>query len=375
MKKKYTAAILALSLASTSLCAQEIIDDTEAILQEENELSPTPEELSQSDVYLQQQEAASQQVQPVSQKVEDISKTTETVSKKQPQAVSPKVEETATKTEQVQPILSKSEEKESLTEKKEEKETIEASKIITVNQFQHFTVELTGTKWTYLGEEGEEKYISYDGMAEKEKTTEFYIYAEKAGSTLLHFYKSDIIGKTYLDQYIQIDIKANASLTKKQANSVQTTSTENQAISEEKQADTKQTVQNDKQAIPAEKKRASVYKETLDPTSFKIESKQESIDSPSETDTILAKAKEAYENANYAEAKSLLDTFFSNAITNLDEGLFIQGQILEAFSPVQNIRGALSSYKNLLNTYPLSPFAKEAEKRAIYLERFYFDIY
>jgi len=375
MKKKYTAAILALSLASTSLCAQEIIDDTEAILQEENELSPTPEELSQSDVYLQQQEAASQQVQPVSQKVEDISKTTETVSKKQPQAVSPKVEETATKTEQVQIALSKSEEKESLTEKKEEKETIEASKIITVNQFQHFTVELTGTKWTYLGEEGEEKYISYDGMAEKEKTTEFYIYAEKAGSTLLHFYKSDIIGKTYLDQYIQIDIKSSASLAKKQDNSVQTTSTEKQGISEEKQADTKQTVQNDKQAIPAEKKRASVYKETLDPTSFKIESKQESIDSPSETDTILAKAKEAYENANYAEAKSLLDTFFSNAITNLDEGLFIQGQILEAFSPVQNIRGALSSYKNLLNTYPLSPFAKEAEKRAIYLERFYFDIY
>ncbi len=381
MKKKYTAVIAAISLAASPLCSQEIIDDSEAVLQKEEQESAKAEQIDKDEAYLNEgAEATAEKAQKVvsSENTKEAAKTGQTVPVEK--SITPVVEAT-----QKQKAVSNVAKEEAKTEKSTaEEELVEpnVNRIITVKQNQHFTIELNGNKWTYLGEESEDGIISYDGSTEKEKTTEFYVYAQKAGTTVLHFYKNDVIAKTYLDEYIQIDVTASDTSTaqsKEQATEAVSAKAEGSSKSENASAKAdsaliSQTQSNSQQA-KEEKSDKTSYKEALDPTSFKIESKKESADTPSETDTILEKAKEAYEAGNYSEAKSLLDTFFSNAITNLDQGLFIQGQVLEAFSPIQNIRGSLSSYKNLLTNYPLSRYAKEAEKRAIYLERFYFDIY
>lgn len=367
------------ALVSLSLSAQEILQDEEVVLKSNTQKKAVSELIDNTIVYL---------VEPVSneQKTNEIAlpqkkatenaqpsvnnKTSENKSeqKKQP-SEQPKVEkEIIANKKSENPIADTQSEDE--TEGKE----IAPSRTISAKQNQHISISFEGSKWTYLGEEGENKITTYDGTASKEKSTEFYFFAKSAGSTLLHFYKNDVIGKKYIDDYIRLEVEGSSNA---QENNAQKTSDKqekkDEQISENKSENESKSDKNTLKTISQGEKGS--YKEAPDPTSFKIESRETQPETPSETDAVLEKAQEAYNAGNFPEAKSLLDTFFGSAITNLDHGLFLQGQILEAYSSVQNIRGALSSYKNLLLNYPNSTYAAEAEKRAIYLERFYFNIY
>jgi TolA-binding protein len=55
-------------------------------------------------------------------------------------------------------------------------------------------------------------------------------------------------------------------------------------------------------------------------------------------------------------------------------GLYQQAQSYEARSPSRDIRQALALYQQLVDTFPASPLAQDAQKRIIYLKRFYFEI-
>ena len=89
---------------------------------------------------------------------------------------------------------------------------------------------------------------------------------------------------------------------------------------------------------------------------------------------LLDKAQELYEQKNYEEAKKVLDKFMLSSVSKIDEALFLQGKILEAKSPVQNIKGAVDSYDLIVKRYPKSKFWTQANKRSIYLKRFYINI-
>ena len=62
------------------------------------------------------------------------------------------------------------------------------------------------------------------------------------------------------------------------------------------------------------------------------------------------------------------------ANSQIDSGLYLKGQIYEAKSDIQNIRTAISAYKELVSDFPTSPFWQLAKNRQTYLNRFYFDI-
>ena len=62
------------------------------------------------------------------------------------------------------------------------------------------------------------------------------------------------------------------------------------------------------------------------------------------------------------------------AVSKIDEGLFLQGQILESKSDVQNIKGAIDSYELIVKSYPASAYWTQANKRTIFLKRFYINI-
>ncbi len=91
-------------------------------------------------------------------------------------------------------------------------------------------------------------------------------------------------------------------------------------------------------------------------------------------DELLAKAQKLYNSKNYAECLDTLTEFFNNAITRIDEGLFLQGQALEANSTSRNIKAALDTYETLVKRYPQSKKWKAANERVIYIKRFYFNI-
>ena len=352
------------AVASISFCvfAQEILDDTEVVLHSEEPKKAVSELIDNQIVYL--VEPASAEAEP-STTVQVQKESSRPVAEAQEKKSVPPTAEVAL------PKKIESKPAESADEKTAEVEAITPSRTITAKQNQHISIAFPGTKWTYLGEESEPKITDYDGSSVKENTSKFYFFAKKSGSTLLHFYKNDVIAKKYIDDYVEFVIEKAADEPKKTV-AEKTSGTDNSEKAEPESAGEKTARAENRKNEEGEK---NSYEELLDPTSFKIESKSNQPETPTETDAVLEQAQAAYDAGNFAEAKDFIDTFFGSAISNLDRGLFLQGQILDAYSSIRNIRGALRSYQNLLINYPLSKYAQSAEKRAIYLERFYFDIY
>lgn len=281
-------------------------------------------------------------------------------------------------------------------EKTEEAELgIVPSKNIELPVYRLFHVTYPSRDWTYLGEvrtetsEKNKKLVSYISESTNGNQTSFTLRTNHTGNSLLHFYKNDKLTGENIDDYISVSItgteiaiaetentKDDEKLESSSINSAPTltedavitedTSYGNNLISTENNSTASEKTQ--------EKRIISQHEETVDPTSFSIRNRIVEVDNPEETDELLQKAQDSYNNKNYAEAKSLIDSFFTSAITHLDQGLYLQGLILEASSPIQNMRGALKSYQNIIDNYPSSSYAKAAKEKTIYLERFYFDI-
>ncbi len=89
---------------------------------------------------------------------------------------------------------------------------------------------------------------------------------------------------------------------------------------------------------------------------------------------LLDKAQKAYDKGQYGECLDYLTEFFNNAVTKIDEGLYLQGRALEAPSNSRNIKAALDTYETLVKRYPQSKKWKAANERIIYIKRFYFNI-
>ena len=89
---------------------------------------------------------------------------------------------------------------------------------------------------------------------------------------------------------------------------------------------------------------------------------------------LLALAKKQFANKENSNALYTLEKFFEKAVSKIDEGLFLQGQILESKSDVQNIKGAIDSYELIVKSYPASAYWTQANKRTIFLKRFYINI-
>jgi hypothetical protein len=92
------------------------------------------------------------------------------------------------------------------------------------------------------------------------------------------------------------------------------------------------------------------------------------------SDNLLKDAQNAYNTKQYEKAQALLTLFFDKSATRIDEGLYLQGQVLEAKSSIQNIKGAVDSYEILMKNWPDSPLWQNARQRDIYLHRMYIDI-
>lgn len=91
-------------------------------------------------------------------------------------------------------------------------------------------------------------------------------------------------------------------------------------------------------------------------------------------DNLLKTAQNLYDSKDYENALKVITKFFDKASGKIDRGLYLQGQILEAKSSVQNIKDAIESYDLLVKNYPASPLWDKANKRKIFLRRFYINI-
>ena len=100
------------------------------------------------------------------------------------------------------------------------------------------------------------------------------------------------------------------------------------------------------------------------------ESKAFSVNSLS----LLQEAQVLYNEKEYSAALKKLNQFFEFSTDNRDEALYLKGQILEAKSDVRDLKGAIDAYTTLTKNYPASRLWDSANKRIIYLKRFYLEV-
>lgn len=261
----------------------------------------------------------------------------------------------------------------------------------------------------------------------------FTLRSRQPGKYLLHFYKDDLLTGNYIDDYLEVIVEdrpaetsdhitvpsyaeivpPKISITAEKVKEQQKKQKNEESEKIDFQKETKTTGTNKKTEINSEKKSANVtnitsekdenvsttvqttesapnsaspvVKNTIPSVSSRkinadsSDKKEASLYSDSQLekldeDNLLETAEKLYSAKDFEQALRVITKFFEKASKNMDKGLYLQGQILEEKSPVQNIKDAVESYDLLVKNHPDSSLSDKAKKRSIYLKRFYINI-
>ena len=262
----------------------------------------------------------------------------------------------------------------------EPKKEIIPSRSVTLKKFEYLDVTYPGTGWIYMGITDDSKDIAYFGRKLGTKDTKFTLQARSAGTKIIHFYKNDPLTGQYIDDYIEVIIQAENGSNKnhieapaytlpvqKKEKPVEIT-TEADETEEPEQTSEK----------PSEEKKTETTVAAVKPAETVTETKETATTvtdtTASNPDTLLQEAQLLYNEKEYKAALNKLNQFFEYSTDNRDEALYLKGQILEAKSDVRDIKGAMEAYTTLTKNYPASKLWDSANKRIIYLKRFYLEV-
>jgi hypothetical protein len=291
------------------------------------------------------------------------------------------------------------------------------SRSITIDKGQYLDVVYPGTGWVYLGETDGQKNMLFFGRKLGETDTTFTLRSRNNGTFLLHFYKNDILSGQYIDDYLEVKVSetvsndsrshvtapsyAEAVPTRPSLSQSETDSTNDSVEKGPTENNTSDTTGPAAAiSVPASKNIGDNEAKTVIQTTesapvqasvnsagerSSISSVQNGTSSATQAaiieipdtisaDNLLKQAQELYNSKNYEDAYAYIQKFFEKAVSRIDEGLYLQGQILESKSSIQNIKGAIDSYDILQKDWPDSQLWQQAQKRSIYLKRFYINI-
>ena len=322
------------------------------------------------------------------------------------ESLEPANESTENSTDDVQEIGDDDDDDES--ELVVEEEEIIPSRKVTMKKQEYLDITYPGKGWIYMGITDGTKDLTYYGRKLGTENTKFTLQAKNAGTKIVHFYKNDALTGNYIDDYLEIEI-----LNEKGSNKTHIEAPEYKQPSPKKAEKTvvEPAVESETTDTPATSINTPATTTTVTPapattsvstpTSSATPSATPAANSPQgspvgqtslqdatngksaavesspeskNSDTLLQEAKVLYNEKEYKEALNRLNEFFEIATTKQDQGLFLQGQILEAKSEVQDIKAAIEAYSKLTKNYPASSKWDDANKRIIYLKRFYLEV-
>lgn len=277
-------------------------------------------------------------------------------------------------------------------------EEIVPSRKVTLKKFEYLDIVYPGNGWVYMGLTDGSKDLTYFGRKLGTGQTKFTLQAKNSGIKIIHFYKEDNLTSDTLDDYIEVEIlnekgsnKDHVSapeyklpLTKKAKEVIEVNKKKIEAKEELEKTETieaaetqSKTEETTKQADIKVEKEVSVPKETkITETKETIAETpvQQKVTKTQDSKLLLQEAQLLYNEKEYEAANKKIEEFFEVAVTKRDEGLFLKGQILEAKSNIQNIKEAIETYTTLTKNYPASKYWDDANKRIIYLKRFYLEV-
>lgn len=297
-------------------------------------------------------------------------------------------------------------------------EEITPSRKVTLKKMEYLDITYPGLGWIYMGITDGSKDLTYFGRKLGTENTKFTLQARNAGKKIIHFYKNDALTGQYIDDYIEVEIlnqkgsnkthidapeykqpvpkKAKEKINKDQAKNDEEISMETSESSLVQTTSNKSNV-SDSNSVSSVENDSKVEKQTSAPketknvegvleqeeeggvgertssSSSSIE-KTEDKNSLTDSNTLLQEAQVLYNEKEYKLALEKINSFLESATSKRDLGLYLQGQILEAKSEVQNIKAAIEAYSTLTKNYPASKRWDDANKRMIYLKRFYLEV-
>lgn len=293
---------------------------------------------------------------------------------------------------------------ESENETAEAEKEIIPSRSVTLKKFEYLDVIYPGSGWIYMGLTDNSKDIAYFGRKLGTKDTKFSLQARAAGRKIIHFYRNDPLTGQYLDDYIEVIISSENGSNKthieapaftlpvqkkeKPVKKVEETSEEVNTANTEVTTTTATSVPDTTKSsttasAPSATKSTSEDKNSqIADTPSLTESQPDdssntsnvSTETSANPDSLLQEAQLLYNEKEYKAALLKLNQFFEYSTDNRDEALFLQGQILEAKSDVRDIKGSIDAYTTLTKNYPASKLWDSANKRIIYLKRFYLEV-
>ena len=296
------------------------------------------------------------------------------------------------------------------------------SRSMTCHLNQYIEVDYPGNGWIFIGEDSEEPLFKYFGRKLGGTNTNFTLRSTKSGKTQLHFYKNDVLTSRYIDDYLEVEVLAEKALTNEKLQAplyadavppkpvrkaVQNTEEEHAAVSNSAnlsdskkeisdspkfspenqennskkeilpdEKDIKTNIQTTGENLEATEKETPATKSNSENFSFQENnSPAKSAEVTVPTAKLLEQAKHSLKEKQYEKALTEIQLYLDKENTKIDEALYVQGQILEADSKVRNIKNAIDSYDTIIKKYPASPYWQDANRRKVFLTRFYVNIY
>ena len=288
---------------------------------------------------------------------------------------------------------------------------ITPSRSVTLKKFEYLDVTYPGSGWIYMGLTDNSKDLAYFGRKLGTKDTKFSLQARASGTKIIHFYRNDPLTGQYLDDYVEVIITAENGSNKthveapeyklplqKKEKPVKKVEEASEEITEEKENTSTSVSAPTTTAAPAAPvksatgtaaKSAATSTAKAPATTTTSPAKDAPVSEPakaenpdpaantanaSNPDSLLKEAQVLYNEKEYSVALNKLNQFFEYSTDNRDQALYLKGQILEAKSDVRDIKGAIDAYTTLTKNYPASKLWDSANKRIIYLKRFYLEV-
>lgn len=265
------------------------------------------------------------------------------------------------------------------------------SRSMTAKNNQYVDIIYPGRGWIFMGEdEGKDQILRYFGRKLGTENTTFTLRTTKSGETVLHFYKNDVLKGEYIDDYLEIKVLEESAKPNERAKAPSyEESVPQKPVRLEKKAEGNGEIQKNSEIKSIIEEKTSGNEQKLssqDETNLKqndvsnnvskeVSKPEEKKSLKTSSKNLLEQAKKDFEAKSYAQALSEVQQYLDTQNTRIDEALFLQGQILEADSEVKNIKSAIDSYNSLIKNYPASTFWQKANRRKIYLNRYYVNIY
>lgn len=318
--------------------------------------------------------ANKQQTQnPTENKIQDSKKTEEVSNQNEASEIKPSVNKEIMEEEKaIVPLMEK------------EPQQIVPSRKVTVNTNETLSITYPGYGWIYLGSESENNNLVSTGRKVENEETVYTLTAKRAGTQLQHFYKVDTITGNFIDDWIEVEVLDNKGsvytiVKAPDYAEIVPERPETPAVaSSKKNISTAEILE--KEVKPTEKRSYENYvpePEVVNTTVTETIIPEPSVNDYKENlsaDDLLLKAQSLFNEKQFVESQKYVNKFLEIATNRRDEGLFLQGQILEQDGVTKNIKESIASYTNLIENFPESDLWDAANKRIIYLNRFYIQI-